>query len=65
MREQIETLIEILYDDFNDTQLTEKLRELHHLPVCRASVRRLRLALGRPAVRRRRAPKHCSRRGSF
>src|SRR5213594_4205569 len=51
-----------VYDGFNDVHLTEKLRERHALPVSRATVRRLRLALGRPARRRRRAPKHRSRR---
>jgi hypothetical protein len=50
------------YEGFNDVHLTEKLQERHALPVSRATVRRLRLALGRAARRRRRAPKHRSRR---
>src|SRR5262249_24582522 len=50
------------YEGFNDVHLTEKLQERHALPISRASVRRLRLALGRPATRRRRAPQHRSRR---
>ena len=58
LREQVVTLMTTLYDGFNDVHLTEKLREQHALPVSRATVRRLRLALGRPARRRRRAPKH-------
>src|SRR2546425_3044976 len=62
LREQVVTLMTTLYDGFNDVHLTEKLREQHALPVSRATVRRLRLALGRPARRRRRAPKHRSRR---
>jgi hypothetical protein len=61
-REQIAALMATTYAGFNDVHLTEKLREVHGLAVCRASVRTLRLALGRPAKRRRRAPKHRSRR---
>ena len=52
-----------VYAGFNDTHLTEKLREQHHLPVCRESVRRVRRQLGLPSsgragarARRRRAP---------
>ena len=50
-----------LYAGFNDTQLTEKLREVHKLAVSRESVR-LRLPLGRPAVHRRRPAQHRTRR---
>ena len=50
------------YAGFNDVHLTEKLREVHHLVVSRSSVRHIRLALGRPATRRRAAPQHRSRR---
>ena len=50
------------FQSFNDVHLTEKLRETHGLPVSRASVRRIRLALGVPAQRPRRAPPHRSRR---
>jgi hypothetical protein len=60
--DQIVTLMTTTYDGFNDAHLTEKLQEQHALPVSRSTVRRLRLALGRPARRRRRAPKHRSRR---
>jgi transposase len=62
VREQIQTLMQTVYDGFNDSHLTEKLRELHSLAVSRESVRRLRRALGRPPTRRRRAPKHRQRR---
>ena len=61
-RAQITTLMTTIYAGFNDVHLTEKLREVHALPVSRASVRRRRVALGQPAKRRRRAPKHRSRR---
>src|SRR5439155_891878 len=46
----------------NDTHLTEKLRELHHLILSRESVRRLRRTLGQPAVHRRRPALHRQRR---
>jgi hypothetical protein len=50
------------YGRINDVHLTEKLHELHALPISRSSVRRLRLALGRPPHRQRRAPRHRQRR---
>ncbi len=61
-RAQIATLMTTTYAGFNDVHLTEKLREVHALVVSRSSVRTLRRALGRPAKRRRRAPKYRSRR---
>ena len=60
--EQIVTLMTTTYAGFNDVHLTEKLQERHALPISRATVRRLRRALGRPPTRRRRAPQHRSRR---
>src|SRR5215510_7255071 len=51
---RIQTLLQDRYAGFNDTHLTEKLREVHGLAVSRESVRRLRRALGLPAVHRRR-----------
>jgi len=62
VREQIIMLMTTHYAGFNDAHLTEKLQEKHALPVSRATVRRVRVALGRPAHRRRRAPQHRSRR---
>src|SRR5919197_1542450 len=62
VRAAIETLMTTTYDRFNDVHLTEKLREVHGLAVSRASVRRIRLVLRRPAHRRRRPPKHRARR---
>ena len=61
-RQQIGVLMTTTYAGFNDVHLTEKLREVHHLVVSRSSVRHIRLALGRPATRRRAAPQHRSRR---
>src|ERR671913_2117030 len=46
---QVQALLQDRYAGFNDTHVTEKLRELHALPVSRESVRRLRQALGLPA----------------
>jgi hypothetical protein len=60
--EQIRRLMRTLYEGFNDSHLTEKLREIHHLSVSRASVHRLRVALGQPAQRPRRPPLHRARR---
>jgi hypothetical protein len=62
LRAQVIRLMTTTYEGFNDVHLTEKLQEQHVLPVSRATVRRLRLSLGRPARRRRRAPQHRSRR---
>jgi transposase len=59
---QIAVLMTTTYAGFNDVHLTEKLREVHGLAVCRESVRRIRLRLGRPATRPRRAPRHRRRR---
>jgi transposase len=59
---QIAELLTTTYMGFNDVHLTEKLREVHGLEVCRESVRRIRLGLGRPAKRPRQAPRHRRRR---
>jgi len=59
---QVQALLRDRYAGFNDTHFTEKLREEHGLAISRESVRRLRRALGLPAVHRRRPPKHRSRR---
>jgi len=55
-------LMTTLYLGFNDSHLTEKLREQHGLVLSRESVRRLRCALGRPPQRARRAPRARRRR---
>src|SRR5216684_1149076 len=59
---QVQALRQDRYAGFNDTPPTEKLREHHGLAVSRESVRRLRRALGRPAVHRRRPAQHRARR---
>ena len=55
-------LLQSVYRDVNDCHATEKLREVEGLPVSRASVRRLRRALGLPAKHRRRPRQHRGRR---
>jgi transposase len=49
---RVQALLQERYAGFNDTHLTEKLRELHGLTISRESVRRLRRALGLGAVHR-------------
>jgi hypothetical protein len=50
------------YRDFNDGHATEKLQEVEGLTISRATVRRLRRALGRPAKHRRRPRQYHARR---
>ena len=58
LRAHVVALMTEHYAGFNDTHLTEKLREVHHLILSRESVRRLRLALGQPTVHRLREVGH-------
>src|SRR5438093_9384917 len=51
---QVQALLGGRYKGFNDTHATEKLLEVEHIAISRESVRRLRRALGLPAVHRRR-----------
>lgn len=60
--DRIRVLMTGPYRGFNDRHLTEKLQERERLVVSRASVRRLRVALGYPAQRPRRARLHRTRR---
>jgi transposase len=59
---QVQALLQDRYAGFNDTHVTEKLREVHGLEISRESVRRLRQALGWAAVHRRRPAQHRARR---
>jgi transposase len=61
-RRQILTLARTKYVGLNDVHLTEKLTEVEGLVVSRATVRRLLRAAGLASPRRRRAPRHRSRR---
>src|SRR4029450_1827433 len=49
LRQRVATLLTTTYRDFNDCHATEKLQEVEGLAISRATVRRLRQALGRPA----------------
>jgi transposase len=62
LRERMAELLHHTYWDFNDCHATEKLREVEGLLVSRASVRRLRRALGLPAKHGRRPRQHRGRR---
>lgn len=59
---RITRLLTEKYAGFNDRHLTEKLRTVEGIEVSRERVRRLRIAAGIPATRKRRAPKHRRRR---
>ena len=62
LRDAVIGLMTTLYVGFNDTHLTEKLREEHGLVVSRETVRRCRQQLGQPPKRRRRPPRARRRR---
>lgn len=59
---QAQALMRDRYAGFNDSHLTEKLREVHGLALSRESVRRLRQGLGLAPVHRRRPAQHRARR---
>lgn len=61
-RERIAELMAGRYAGLNDCHLTEKLRELEDIEVGRESVRQIRMNQQIPPTRRRRAPKHRTRR---
>src|SRR6266705_5249808 len=62
LRQRVATLLTTTYRDFNDCHATEKLHEVEGLAISRATVRRLRQALGRPAKHRRRPRQYRARR---
>jgi transposase len=62
LRTQVAALLQSVYRDVNDCHATEKLREVEGLSISRASVRRIRRALGLPAKHRRRPRQHRGRR---
>ena len=62
VRERVGRLMKTVYVGFNDTHLTEKLREEAGLAIGRESVRRIRRELGLPPQRARRAPRARRRR---
>lgn len=62
VRQRVAELLQTTYQGFNDCHATEKLCEVEGLPLSRASVRRIRRALGLPAKHRRRPRRHRIRR---
>jgi len=63
--ERILELAKTTYADYNDTHLTEKLAEKHAIQVSRSTVRRLRRAIGQGSPRKKRPPRHRSRRDRY
>lgn len=62
IRRRAAALLQTTYRDVNDCHATEKLREVDGLAISRATVQRLRRALGLPAKHRRRARPYRARR---
>lgn len=65
IRKEILELARSRYQDYNDTHFAEKLEELHDIKVSRSTVRRLRRSIGQGSPRKRRAPRHRSRRPRY
>lgn len=65
IRAQVVNLVREKYRGFNDHHLTELLRERHDILLSRSTVRRLRQEVGLASPRKRRAPKHRSRRERY
>jgi transposase len=62
VRERIAKLLRERYRDYNTLHLVEVLAEEHGIAVSYATLRRIRLAVGVPSPRKRRAPRHRGRR---
>ena len=62
VRARIMELAEGEYKDYNDSHFTEELVEQYGLEVSRSTVRRIRRAAGQKSPRKRRPPRHRSRR---
>ena len=62
LRQRVAALLTTTYRDFNDCHATEKLQEVEGRAISRATVRRWRRALGRPAKHRRRPRQYRARR---
>jgi transposase len=65
IREQVIRLAGTTYVDFNTQHLTEKLTECEGIAVSRSTVRRILLGCSISRPRKRRAPKHRSRRERY
>jgi transposase len=65
VRDRILELARGPYHDYNDTHFAEKLGEQHGILVSRSTVRRLRRSIGQGSPRKRRPPRHRSRRERY
>ena len=65
VQQQVLELIRSHYHDYNDCHLTEVLAEEHDIALSRSTVRRIRHAAGLRGPRKRRAPRHRSRRERY
>ncbi len=65
IHEQVIDLARSKYEGFNQQHFSEKLREREGIPLSRSSVRRILLKEGIASPRKRRAPKHLSRRERY
>jgi len=65
IRERVRDLARKTYAGLNHTHLTEKLAEREGISLSRSTIRRILLAEGIRSPRRRRAPKHRSRRERY
>ena len=62
VRAQVVELLKAEYHDYNDYHLADILAEEHDLALSRSTLRRIRREAGLPSPRKRRAPRHRSRR---
>jgi len=62
IKAEVIRLSKSLYHDYNDQHFTEELAEHHDIVLSRSTVRRIRRRAGLSSPRKRRAPKHRSRR---
>jgi len=65
VRDQMIELARGPYHDYNDVHFTENLAEKHAIVVSRSTVRRLRRSIGQGSPRKRRSPRHRSRRERY
>ena len=65
VKERVLTLAKVKYAGFNTQHLTEELAELEGISLSRSTVRRILFGAGINSPRKRRAPKHRSRRERY
>jgi len=65
LRQRIIELAKVRYNGFNHQHLTEKLNEKEEIKVSRSSVRNILMGVGMNSPRKRRAPRHRSRRERY